>query len=36
MMYAQNGIAVNEFLGHKWRHVRDFLIYANEMFKTNN
>ncbi|KAL0536436.1 hypothetical protein IC582_025385 [Cucumis melo] len=20
MMYAQNGIAVNEFLGHKWRH----------------
>lgn len=21
MMYAQNGLAVNEFLGHKWRHV---------------
>ena len=23
MMYAQNAIGVNEFLGHKWSHVSD-------------
>lgn len=25
-MYGQNAIAVNEFLGKSWSHVRDFII----------
>jgi hypothetical protein len=23
LMYAQNALVVNEFLGHKWKHVSD-------------
>lgn len=35
MMYGQNAIAVNEFLGHQWRHVSDMLIHTFEVESAN-
>lgn len=34
MMYAQNAVAVNEFLGNKWKHVgKNVSIHGMKMSK---